>query len=110
MSPGVPTKVIAANVGLTAFALALVAGLAADNPLESIVTRALVAMVVCHVVGYGVGTVMERALRDSLEAYKVKAAAAQAAAQQAARAARESTIVTVSPEDEVGAAGERAAA
>lgn len=100
MSPGIPTKIIAANVGLTAFAVALVAGLAADNPLEDIVIRAMIAMMVCHGVGYFVGSVMERALRDSLQEYKVKAAAAQAAAQQAARLARQG--VTVSGESAGG--------
>lgn len=104
MSPGVPTKVIAANVGLTAFAVALVAGLAADNPLDQIVTRALVAMIVCHVVGYGVGSLMERALRDSLESYKIAAIAAQKAANQAAKAARQSTIVEVAEEPKAAAA------
>ena len=66
MSSGVPTRVIAAIGGLAAFAIALIAGLAAENPAEVILGRAVVAMFVCHAVAWIIGAVGERTILESL--------------------------------------------
>jgi putative Mn2+ efflux pump MntP len=61
---------IAVCTGLTAFAVAMVAGLAADNPAESVLLRAIVAMLVCQLIGGAVGMVGERVVRDAIREYK----------------------------------------
>lgn len=70
MSPGVPTKVVGACAGLTGFAVALIAGLAADNPAEDVLFRALVAMLACQIVGGLAGWVCERVVRDAIREYQ----------------------------------------
>ena len=70
MTPGGPTRVIAASLGLSAFAIAVVAGLAADNPAETILARAVASMIVCHVVGWCVGLAAERAVSEAVAAYE----------------------------------------
>ena len=69
MTPGVPTRVIAASCGLTAFAVALVSGLAVDNPMERVLARALGCMVVCQLVGWVVGRLGEKAIADAIEKF-----------------------------------------
>jgi hypothetical protein len=71
VSPGTPTKVIASSMGLSAFAIATIAGLAADNPAENVLTRAIVSMFVCHVIGIALGMIGERAVREGVEKYVV---------------------------------------
>jgi putative Mn2+ efflux pump MntP len=70
VSPGIPTKVIGACAGLTAFAIALVAGLAADNPAEDVLFRALIALVACQLIGGLVGMVGERTVREAIREYQ----------------------------------------
>lgn len=70
MRSGGPTRVIAASLGLAAFSVALIAGLAADNPAETILMRAMVSMVVCHVLGWCVGLTAERAVTEAVSAYE----------------------------------------
>ena len=70
MSPGVPTKIIAAICGLSGFAVALIAGIAADNPADTVLTRAIVAMLVLHILGWIIGSVGERTVVEALAQYK----------------------------------------
>lgn len=70
MSRGTLTKVIGACCGLAAFAIAVVAGLSAENPGEVILFRALICMFFCQLVGLGIGTVVERVISDSIDAHK----------------------------------------
>lgn len=70
MSPGVPTKVIGACAGLTAFAIALIAGLAAENPASDVLARALVAMIIVQMVGLVAGAIGERVMRDAIAGYR----------------------------------------
>lgn len=70
MTPGGPTRVIAASLGLSAFALAIVAGLAAENPAETILLRAVVSMIVCHIVGWCVGLTAEWAAMEAVSTYE----------------------------------------
>lgn len=61
------TRVIAAALGLSAFAIALLAGLAVDNPAPDILTRALIALVACSFLGMLIGLVAERIVADHLK-------------------------------------------
>lgn len=64
LNEGIPTKVIAASVGLCGFAAAVVAGLGAGNPAPTVLVRALIALFACYVVGLCVGMVGERTVRE----------------------------------------------
>jgi len=65
-------KSIAGACGLTGFAVAILGGLAADNPAGVILTRALVAMVACYAVGVFIGMMAARAVHDATDAHVVK--------------------------------------
>lgn len=69
MTQGIPTKVIASVMGLSAFVIATIAGLAVDNPAVSILTRSILSMFVCHTLGLIVGMLAERAVTDAISAY-----------------------------------------
>lgn len=70
MSPGIPTKLISACFGLCAFVVAIIAGLAADNPADTILIRAIVGMFIAQVVGFLVGAAAERTIADSVRQYQ----------------------------------------
>lgn len=70
LSPGVPTKIIGACFGLTAFAIATIAGLLAGNAAEVVIGRALVSMVICQVVGWVIGFIGERTVTDAIREYQ----------------------------------------
>ncbi len=65
-----PTKIISAIMGLTAFALAALAGWSAHNPLPTILTRAIIAMVVCFAVGQVLGWAATRLAREHMDDYR----------------------------------------
>jgi hypothetical protein len=67
---GISAKVIAACFTLAAFAVAVVAGLASDNPATHVLVRAVVAMCVCYPVGYVAGMVCERVISAHIESHK----------------------------------------
>jgi len=58
-------KSVSGACGLTGFAVAILGGLAADNPTSVILTRALIAMAACYVVGAFIGLLASRAVRDA---------------------------------------------
>jgi hypothetical protein len=68
----VPGRVIAAAIGLIAFAVAIVAGLAAENPATTTLWRAIVAMVVCYGLGRLIGMVGQRAIAEDIQRYKAE--------------------------------------
>lgn len=70
MTEGAPTKVIAASMGLAAFALAIIAGLAAGNDADHILGTALVALAACAAVGWALGAAAERAVLDAVSTYE----------------------------------------
>lgn len=70
MSPGVASKLIAAISGLSAFTIALVTGLAAGNSAAVILSRALLSMVLCNVVGLLLGSLGERTVAEAVASYK----------------------------------------
>jgi len=65
-----PVKVIAGCAGLCGFTVAVLAGLAADNPMDVILGRAIVANIACYLVGGVIGYVMDRAVDEGIEQYK----------------------------------------
>jgi hypothetical protein len=56
-------------MGLGAFGVAIIAGLAVDNPADRILSRAIISMFTCNVVGLVIGLVAERAVTHCIEAY-----------------------------------------
>lgn len=72
MTSGVPTKVISSSMALSAFAVAIIAGLAADNAADVILARALTSMAGGAMLGLGIGAVAERAAREAILAYEAR--------------------------------------
>ena len=66
---------LAAATSLVAFALCLLAGIAAENTLSTTLSRALVAMVGTLVVGLVVGAMGQRMLEENVKTVKAKLAA-----------------------------------
>jgi len=62
-------RTIAACLGLTAFAVAIAAGLLAHNPAGLVLGRALVALMVGQILGMVIGHVGTRVVEDQLRAY-----------------------------------------
>jgi hypothetical protein len=60
LSGNLTGRVISACFALASFAVAILAGLASENPASRILGRALIAMMVCYPVGMLVGMVCER--------------------------------------------------
>mgnify|MGYP001206223373 CR=1 FL=1 len=71
MKRGMPTRLIGACMGLAGFALAIVAGLAADNPSTQILVHALLSMLGCQMVGLAIGAVAEHAIDERSSAHRV---------------------------------------
>lgn len=90
MHEDVPTKAIAACFGLAGFVVAIVCGIIVGNPTEETLARAITAMFVCVIVGYGIGTFTTRAISQNIQAAaNAAAAAATEAAETAARIAQQ---------------------
>ena len=70
VQPDVPTKIISSVLGLMGFFTALIVGLYVGNPGMHILLRAMVAMLVCVVVGRLIGTAGEICVREYLTKYK----------------------------------------
>lgn len=69
MTQTVPAKVVASATGLGAFIVAILAGLDAGNPTETVLSRAVLSLLACYVVGLIVGGVAERAVAERIHAY-----------------------------------------
>lgn len=61
-------KLIGASFALTGFSVAVVAGLMSGNPAVTILTRALVALVVCRLLGAFLGYVGDRITQEATAA------------------------------------------
>lgn len=77
------SKLVAAAMGLAGFAVALIAGLHAGNPSATILTNAILALVVCNFVGLMLGSVGERVIRDHVAALRPASGAGPIGAAQA---------------------------
>lgn len=91
MQQGIPTKVAGACMGLSGFAIAVFAGLGGGHPSEDILSRALLSMLGCYVVGLAIGAVMERAVEERLAAHR-SGALPIAATPETARPAEDDVI------------------
>lgn len=70
------TGTIAGCFALSAFAVAVVAGLAGGNATSSILARALLAMIVCYPMGLLVGLICQRVVQEHLQAQAAGASGA----------------------------------
>jgi hypothetical protein len=66
MTRGVPGQVVGSCFALAAFAVAIIAGLAAGNDAMLILFHAAVVLVMAHPVGLAAGLMMQRIVRDHL--------------------------------------------
>lgn len=73
------TRILGATLSLLAFAIATLAGLSARNPLEVVLFRALMAMVVFFAVGMGLGWVIQRVIAEHLNDRRIPRSAASEA-------------------------------
>ncbi len=67
MKQGDPAKFIASTFGLAAFAIAVIAGMAAQNPADRVLGRALICFVICQVIGWILGSIGERAVEEAVD-------------------------------------------
>jgi len=67
----VPTKLVSGVLGLMGFATASLVGLVAGNPGILIIVRAIVAMLICSIVGRILGAIGEVCVREFVNRYKV---------------------------------------
>ncbi len=67
---GNEAKVVSVTFAMSAFVVALIAGLAAGNSPFQVLVRALVAMFVCQVIGTLAGEVVARIVREHEERYR----------------------------------------
>ncbi len=65
-------RIIATSFALVAFAGALFVGMRAGNPMLTILTRALLIMLGCYVVGRVVGVVADRTVQGQIATYKTR--------------------------------------
>ncbi|MCA9292182.1 MAG: hypothetical protein KDA20_00020 [Phycisphaerales bacterium] len=68
MQGHIPGNVIAACFGLSAFAVALISGLAAGRSAANILSAATLALIVCYALGFIIARVAGIAVRDAAEA------------------------------------------
>ena len=65
---GLPARLVACCTASSAFAIAILTGLFVGNDVESTVSRALAAMVVCYIAGRLIGIAFEAVLRERINA------------------------------------------
>lgn len=75
---GLPARLVACCTASSAFTVAILTGLFVGNTIDSTVSRALAAMVVCYIVGRLVGWAIELILRERLRAEESTGAAVSA--------------------------------
>ena len=66
----VPATTIAGFFALAAFAVAIVAGLASGNAAQSVLTRALLAMIVCYPIGFAVGLIALQLVNEHIDVHR----------------------------------------
>lgn len=91
MERGTPTKVTGACLGLSGFAVAIVAGLSADNPADLILTRAIISMAALGALGQALGAVAERVIDQRMSDHRAENPAPTSGAPE--RAAQEPLTV-----------------
>jgi len=91
---GAASRAIAGCFALAAFAVAVLAGLAGGNTAVSILTRAILAMVICYPVGLVVGLVCQHVIEQHIRQQTAETEAA-AGSEQSAKSAEEAEDVLV---------------
>jgi hypothetical protein len=97
---GAASRAVAGCFSLSAFAVAVVAGLAGGNTPSSILLRALMAMVVCYPVGLVIGLVCQHVIEEHVKASPAANAVGQSGSSasptvQSAKSAEEAEDVMV---------------
>lgn len=67
-----PSKLISSVLGFMGFSTACIFGILADNPGIVIITRAMVALVVCAFIGRILGSMGEICVREFVDLYKAQ--------------------------------------
>jgi tetrahydromethanopterin S-methyltransferase subunit C len=67
---GIAASTIAGCFALSAFTVAIVAGLASGNPALSVLWRAIVALLVCYPLGFAVGMVAQHLVQQHIDAHR----------------------------------------
>ncbi len=69
MEHRLPVRTIGGCFALTAFAVAILAGLGADLPAHEILWRAILSLCFCYFAGTVIGSVAERAVREHVTGF-----------------------------------------
>ncbi len=64
-----PAPAIACCFALAAHAIAIVAGIAARNDATTVLSRAILALVIAYIVGQIIATILEHVAREHVETY-----------------------------------------
>lgn len=67
----ITSRVIATCFALTSFAAALIVGIMAENPLQTIFLRALFTMIVCYAIGLVIGLIAQSTVQKHIEQHKL---------------------------------------
>lgn len=79
--PSLTPATIAGITALAAFAVAVIAGVAAGNNASSVLVRAIIAMMACYPIGMLIGVVAGRVVKDHIERHREANPAPQAGEQ-----------------------------
>lgn len=72
MDSRAPTRIIASCFALSAFAIALIAGLNADRDAASILSTAVFALIVCYILGLIIASIANVAVRERIDQLKAE--------------------------------------
>ncbi|MFG0292963.1 MAG: hypothetical protein ACIAQF_01245 [Phycisphaerales bacterium JB065] len=70
MDSRAPARIIASCFALSAFAIALISGLAADRSTSAILSTAVFALFICYILGLVVAAVANVAISEHINQYK----------------------------------------
>ncbi|MEM9915310.1 MAG: hypothetical protein AAF911_10135 [Planctomycetota bacterium] len=68
----ITSRVIATCFALISFAAALIVGILAENPLQTILLRALFTMIVCYTIGLVIGMIAQSTVQKHIEQHKLE--------------------------------------
>ncbi len=63
-------QIIATCLALGAYAIAMIAGLAAQNPVLLVMRRGLIVLVFAYAVGLAIGMILEHIVREQVARYR----------------------------------------
>lgn len=65
-------QTVATCLALSAYAIAMIAGIGAQNPVLLVMRRGLVVLVLGYAIGLAIGTIVEHILREHIAGYQAK--------------------------------------